>query len=145
MNDAPAALRDLILLLCRLAVGGLMIGLHGWGKLDKLLSGGTIRFADPLGIGEKPSLILAAGAETLCPALMMLGLFTRLNSIPLAFTMGVAAFVVHAGDPMEKRESALIYLAATLLIFLTGPGRLSVQTLIASKLPRKGPMAFLLG
>ncbi len=145
MNDAPPLLRDLVLLLARLAVGGIMLVEHGWGKLDKLLGGGSIRFADPLGIGEKPSLILAAGAETLCAAMLILGLFTRLNAIPLAFTMIVAGFVVHASDPLEKKELSLIYLAATLLIFLTGPGRISLQTLIAGKLPRKGFLAFLLG
>lgn len=145
MTDAPPALRDIVLLLARLAVGGIMLVEHGWSKLDKLLSGGSIRFDDPLGIGEKPSLILAAGAETLCAAMLIVGLFTRLNAIPLAFTMAVAAFVVHASDPLAKKELSLIYLAATLLIFLTGPGRISLQTLIAGKLPRKGFMAFLLG
>lgn len=145
MNDAPAALRDLILLLARLCFGGMMILEHGWGKLDKLLSGGTPKFPDPLGIGVKPSLILASGAETVCAAFIVLGLFTRLNALPLAFTMGVAAFVVHQGDPLGKREPALLYLMGTLLLFLTGPGRIAVQSFLAKRLPRKGLLAFLLG
>lgn len=145
MNDAPPVLRDLILLLARLCFGGMMILEHGWGKLDKLLSGGTPKFPDPLGIGVKPSLILASGAETVCAAFLVLGLFTRLNALPLAFTMGVAAFVVHQGDPLDKREPALLYLMGTLLLFLTGPGRIAVQSLLGKRLPRKGLLAFLLG
>ena len=126
MAAAPPWPADLALLLLRLSVGGLMFVNHGWGKVERLLGDDPIRFADPLGIGIVPSLGLAAGAETLGAALVALGLFTRLAAVPLAFTMAVAAFVVHAADPLADKEMALLYLAATLAIALLGPGRFAV-------------------
>ena len=61
------------------------------------------------------------------PALIVAGLATRLSAIPAAFTMAVAAFVVHASDPLAKKEMALVYFAAFLAIALLGPGRWSLD------------------
>lgn len=144
MSPAPEWLRDLALLLARLAFGGLMLVEHGLGKVERLTGEGPVQFADPLGLGVETSLWLAAGAETVGAGMLVLGLFTRLACIPLAFTMGVAAFVVHQGDPLGDREPSLLYLAAYLLIFAMGPGRASLGQLLARRLPRKGPLAFIL-
>ena len=57
----------------------------------------------------------------------MIGLKTRLASVPLIVTMIVAAFIVHAGDPFAKKELALVYLVGFLAIFFTGPGEYSVD------------------
>ena len=55
-------------------------------------------------VPERPwlalSLALATGAETVCAGLLALGLFTRLNAIPLVITMLVAAFWAHGVTPM---------------------------------------------
>ena len=102
---------------------------HGYGKLERLISGDH-GFYDFLGIGELPSLVLTVFAELFCSLLVILGLFTRLASIPLLVTMAVAAFLVHAGDPMDEKEMALIYLGCYLAIALIGPGSYSVDKLI---------------
>ncbi len=142
---SPARRTDLALLLLRLAFGGLMAVNHGWGKTKKVLDGDW-RFADPLGLGVELSLSLAAGAELICAALVAAGLFTRLASLPLLFTMGVAAFVVHGPDPFRKKEMALLYLVAYAAIFLLGPGRLSLQRYVQRRLPSSpGWLRFLLG
>ena len=39
---------------------------------------------------------------------LVFGILTRLVTIPLAFTMCVAAFIVHATDPFQKQEFALL-------------------------------------
>ncbi len=136
---------DIALLLLRVAFGGLMAINHGLGKAQKVMDG-NFAFADPLGMGEKTSLVLASGAELFCAALIAVGLFTRLSAIPLIFTMAVAAFVVHGADPLAKKEMALIYLAGYVAIFLLGSGRISLQTLIADKIPGSKTWArFLLG
>jgi len=124
------SLETLGLLVLRLAVGPLMFGLHGMAKLSSFsdLSGS---FPDPLGVGSAVSLTLAVFAEAFCSVAVALGLFTRLAAVPLAFTMGIAAFVVHAADPWEKKELALLYLAAYLVLLLCGPGRLSVDAALA--------------
>lgn len=120
-------LNDIALLILRLVFGGLMIINHGWPKLLRLLGDEPIKFADPLGLGKMPSLVLATGAELLAAAFLMIGLFTRISLVPLMFTMIIAAFVVHAGDPFKEIEMALLYLFAYLSIFIAGPGWYSID------------------
>ena len=114
------------MLLLRLGAGGLMVTQHGWGKLSTF-SEKSATFPDPLGVGSELSLALTCLGEVLAPLLIMVGLGTRLAALPAAITMGVAAFVVHAGDPIGKRELALVYLLIFLVIGLVGPGRFSVD------------------
>ncbi|MFT7168802.1 MAG: putative oxidoreductase [Paracoccaceae bacterium] len=113
------------LLLLRLAAGGMMLS-HGVPKLMKFASLKD-GFPDPLGIGHMASLVSAIGSEVGCAALLVIGLGTRLAALPLAFTMGVAAFVVHGADPWAKKELAVLYGAVFLVFFFTGSGRFSVD------------------
>lgn len=122
---------DVARLLLRLTFGGLMAINHGWGKAAKVVAG-EWQFADPLGMGVELSLTLAAGAELIAAVMVALGIYTRLACVPLLFTMGVAALVVHGGDPLAKKEMALLYGCAFGAIFLLGPGRLSLQRYLPS-------------
>ncbi|MCF8277816.1 MAG: DoxX family protein [Flavobacteriales bacterium] len=117
---------DLGLLLLRLASGGFMAYSHGWGKLQGMLEG-DFSFADPIGIGETPSLILTVFAEFVCGILVALGLFTRAALIPLIITMVVAVFIIHAEDPFSKQEFGLLFLVPYLTLFLAGPGKFSLD------------------
>jgi putative oxidoreductase len=117
---------DLGLLLLRLASGGFMAYSHGWGKLQGILEG-ELSFADPIGIGEIPSLFLTVFAEFVCGILVALGLFTRAALVPLIITMAVAVFIIHADDPFSKQEFGLLYLLPYLTIFLAGPGKFSLD------------------
>lgn len=135
---------NLALLLLRIAFGGLMIVNHGLRKAGQAFGGGDISFPDPLGMGPEASLFLAAGAETFCALLLMLGLFVRLNALPLMITMGVAAFVIHSGDPLADKESALLFLSAYTTLFLLGGGDWSLQTLFARFIPGNRLFRFLL-
>ena len=117
---------DLGLLILRLASGGIMAYSHGWGKLQKML-GGDMSFADPIGVGEEVSLVLTVFAEFVCGILVALGLFTRAALIPLIITMGVAVFIIHADDPFGKQEFGLLYLIPYVTLYLTGPGKLSLD------------------
>lgn len=122
------------LLVLRLGMGGYMAAAHGWGKAQMVMAGKYDQFADPLELGNKMSLIGAAMAEFVCSVLVVLGLFTRVAAVPLVFTMGVAAFIVHRNDPWAgpppSKEPALMYLAAFLTLILTGPGRFSLDAAI---------------
>tara|TARA_B110000977_G_scaffold169988_1_gene220355 strand:- start:1930 stop:2307 length:378 start_codon:yes stop_codon:yes gene_type:complete len=113
------------LLLLRLGFSGLMLT-HGIPKLMKLLQG-NLEFADPLGIGALPSLILTVIGEVICPLLIIIGYKTRLAAIPAAITMAVAAFVIHGADPIGTKEKALLYLFAFVIIALTGAGKYAVD------------------
>ena len=116
------------LLLFRIVFGSFMLMGHGWGKLMSYGEMST-SFPDPLGIGSGPSLIGAIIGEVVCSALVMLGLATRFFVLPLVFTMIVAAFVVHGGDPFATKELALVYLSAFALLYFTGPGSFSIDRL----------------
>jgi len=117
------------LLLLRLGIGALMLT-HGLPKLTRLLAGGEISFPDPLGIGATASLVSATLTEVLGSILIMLGLGTRLASLSLAFTMAVAAFIVHANDPFARQELALIYLLAYIVLAIMGSGKFSIDRFI---------------
>lgn len=141
------------LLVLRVVVSGFMIT-HGWGKFQQVLSGKFSDFPDPLGIGSGISLVSASFAEFICAILVVLGAATRLACIPIIFTMGVAAFVVHANDPLTmaegaqlfmsgaskswgSKEPALLFAAAYITLLLTGPGKISVDAAVWPLL-RKG-------
>lgn len=132
----PEAMKPMLqsigLLLLRVFLGFFMLFAHGWGKLMKfgVLSS---KFPDPLGVGSALSLSLAIFAEVFCSLLLIVGLLTRVASVPLLMTMLVAAFVVHGGDPWKKKEFALLYAVPCLTLLFTGAGRYSVDAWLSRK------------
>ncbi|WP_426278117.1 DoxX family protein [Chryseobacterium sp. S-02] len=123
---------DLVVFLVRIFVGFAMLS-HGFPKLQQLLEGGEIKFFDFLGFGPQISLILTVFAEFVCSILLILGLFTRVATGFLIFTMAIAAFVVHGSDLFEKRELSLLYLSVYLLIISFGAGKISVDYMIEKR------------
>ena len=121
------------LLWLRVTIGLTMALAHGWGKLVNF---GEIagKFADPIGLGPELSLGLAVFAEFFCAFGVVFGLLTRAATIPLIITMLVAAFVVHADDPFQKQEFALLYFFPLVMLLITGPGRMSLDRIIGDKL-----------
>ena len=119
------------LFVLRVAIGVFML-VHGIQKLMGF-SEMADKFPDPIGMGSQLSLIMAIGSEVGCSILLILGLGTRLAVIPLAFTMIVALFVVHGADPWKVKELAAIFLAMYAVIFITGPGRCSLDEKLFNK------------
>ncbi|MFT5832488.1 MAG: putative oxidoreductase [Cognaticolwellia sp.] len=132
-NKPLSNFNDLGLLLLRITFGGLMLLNHGLGKMDKLLAGGDIKFADPIGLGMEISLQLTIFAEVICAGLLVLGLFTRLTLIPLMFTMLVAVFVMHWTDSFGDKEGALLYLIPYIILFVKGSGKYSIDNYLFKK------------
>lgn len=124
---------NLGLLILRVSVGLMMAFSHGLGKLQNYLYSDNIQFADPIGLGQDLSLLLAAGAEFFMALLVTVGLMTRLATLPLIFTMFIAVFVIHANDPFQKMEFGLLYLFPFLSILLMGPGKFSLDYIITRK------------
>ncbi|MBX3442179.1 MAG: DoxX family protein [Planctomyces sp.] len=116
------------LLTLRVAISGLML-VHGLQKATAF-SDLQDKFPDPLGMGSQLSLIAAIGAEVGCSLLLILGLGTRLAAIPLALTMVVALFVVHAEDPWKVKELAAVYLCVYASLILTGAGEFSLDRFV---------------
>lgn len=123
---------DISLLLSRLLFG-LLFMIHGLSKINDF-GQMALTFPDPLGVGNEISLILAIFGEVFCSVLLILGLLTRLSLIPMIFTMCIAFFVIHAGDPFSARELSFIYLAAFMIIWVSGAGKYSLDFLIKVKL-----------
>src|SRR5690606_16676803 len=105
--------------------GGLMLT-HGIPKINMLLAS-PIKFADPIGIGEIPSLILALIGEVIAPLLIIIGFKTKLAAITAAITMAVAAFIVHANDDIATKEKALLFLICFVALMFAGAGKYSVD------------------
>jgi len=127
LNSHPLA-EDLGKLLLRVLAGGLMLLDHGWPKLagfgEKMDT-----FPDPIGLGPALSLGLITFAEVLCALLVVLGIWTRLSTIPLIIGMAVVTFITHGDDILGQGESGLLYLTAFLAILLLGAGRFSLDRL----------------
>lgn len=122
-------LTDLGLLLMRLWAGFAMFYGHGWGKL-MTFSDQVAKRDGFLGMPGELAASLLVLSEGLCAVLLGIGLATRIVSVPLLITMGVAAFIAHGGDPFGDKELALFYGTAYLMFFFTGPGKYSVDYLI---------------
>lgn len=125
-------LQDLGLLAVRLLAGGMMLT-HGIPKIDRLVGDGPVKFADPFGLGPEISLVLVLFAEVACSILVMIGLKTRLATIPLMFTMLVAAFYIHGADPFGEKELTLLFFTVFGSILISGAGSFSVDQWIGSK------------
>lgn len=112
---------------------GIFMLTHGVGKLTKLIEGGTIKFANPIGIGPEASLILAVFAEFFCSIFLIIGFATRLSSVPLIITMLVAGFIVHTGDPFAVKEKAFLFSIIFIFTAITGAGKYSIDNFIYKK------------
>lgn len=122
---------DLATVLLRLIFGGLFV-YYGYTKLvgfNQILP----MFGDIIGIGSKLSLILVIFAELVCGFLVLIGCFTRLAIIPIFITMVVAYFIAHAKDPFTASQLAFVYMFLSLVIFVLGSGRFSIDVLLQKR------------
>lgn len=130
--------KDLASLILRVGLGFFMAFGHGLGKLQMLISG-DIQFAALFGLSPTINLTFAVLAEFFAALLVMIGLKTRLATIPVIMTMAVAAFIVHFSDPLfaasggGSKEFAAIYLIGYLGILFLGSGKYSLDALIGKK------------
>ena len=115
---------DFALGILRVGFSGAMLT-HGIPKINMLLD--KSGFADPLGIGPTPTLILAILAEVIAPILVLIGLKTRIAAIPVILIMATATFIHHAADDFGTKEKAVLYLIGFIVIAIAGPGKYSVD------------------
>lgn len=112
---------------------GILLLTHGIAKWSSFstLSGA---FPDPLGVGHSLSLGLAIFGELICSVGFIFGAFYRLALLPMIFTMCMAFFVIHNGDPFSSRELAFVYLVVFVLMYLEGPGAYALDRIIARRI-----------
>lgn len=126
---------SLWLVVVRMGVGMLMLT-HGFPKFVRLLEG-NLNFGDPIGLGSTPSFLLVVFSEVFCSLLLILGLGTRLATIPLIISSFVAAFVAHADDPFGKKEMLILYILVYFTLLVMGSGKYSLDALINPKKRRR--------
>ena len=125
------------LLLWRIIGGSMMVYNHGWGKIkagpEKWNRLGHA-LTDIIGFEFLSTFFgfMAAFSESVCALLIIIGLFTRPASILLFFTMFVA-IMNHIMDS-EMPELAILYCLLSLVLILSGPGKLSLDQMWFSKL-----------
>ena len=126
---------SLFLLILRISFGLLLMnhGIQKWSNFQEL----STSFPDPLGLGSPLSLGLAVFAELACPMAFIIGFLYRLAMIPMIFTMVIAFFVIHANDVFAMKELALVYLIIFVLMYISGPGKYSVDYVIGRQLKNK--------
>ena len=111
----------------------------GWGKLHSLPK--VIAFFSQLGIpAPQFQAPLAAGTEFLCGALMLLGLCTRLASLPLIGVMLVAILTAKRAELHELSDlfgfAEYLYIVLCLWLGAYGAGPLSLDAFFARRLER---------
>jgi len=136
-------LQPVLLLLIRLWWGWSFF-LTGKGKLLNLDK--TASFFADLGLPlPKLNAIVAGSTECFGGLLLVAGLFSRVVSVPLIFTMLVAyatadqeALQAILSDP-DKFTSAtpFLFLYALVIVFAFGPGRLSLDALLFKQAAKK--------
>lgn len=116
-------------------VAGLAFVLHGWPKIQKPFS-----WMGPDAAVPSVLQALAALSEVGGGIGWVLGLLTPLASLGILCTMaGAAAFHIGRGDPFVRLgeggsyELALVYFTVAALLLLAGPGRVSLDALIARR------------
>lgn len=116
---------SIALLLIRIILAVMMLT-HGGPKVMRLLDG-NLKFGDPIGIGSELSFILVVFAEFFCSIFILIGLGSRLASIPLLFTVLVILLVAKGADPVFDHVNIFAYIATYILLFFTGSGKYSLD------------------
>lgn len=126
---------SLFLLALRIFFGVLLMshGIQKWSNFQEM----STTFPDPLGVGSPLSLGLAIFGEMVCSMGFIIGLLYRLAMLPMIFTMGMAFFVIHGNDPFSVKELALVYLVVFILMYISGPGKFSVDYVLGKELRRR--------
>jgi putative oxidoreductase len=116
------------MLLLRIVAGGLMLK-HGYDKMVHFEETAS-HMMNFMGIGSKATTALLIFAEFFCSLLVIIGLFTRLACIPLIIAMTVALVKAHNADFLGEGQMAALYLLCFTVLLFTGPGKVSVDSMI---------------
>ncbi len=120
------------LLIFRLFIGLSMAFAHGFSKVppsEQLVGGiAALGFPAPLFFAWCAGL-----SEFVGGLLIALGIFTQGAAAVLGFTMLVAFAGVHAADPYQVKEIALLYFFSCVLLVFVGPGNLALGRFFHSK------------
>lgn len=121
---------SLIILALRVFFGVLFFT-HG---VDKMVNFNELSYTYPsvFGFGSYMTLMVSIFCEFACSLFLISGLIVRITVLPMIASMAVAFFDIHDGM-FPDGELSLIYLIVFLILYITGPGRYSIDYLIDMK------------
>ena len=134
----PQYCRDRVISLLILALRvffGILFFSHG---LDKMMNFNELSYTyrSGFGFGSYMTLMLSIFCEFACSIFLIAGLLVRITVIPMIAAMAVAFFDVHDGM-FPDGELSLIYMVLFVILYVTGPGRYSVDYLIDMKFQKE--------
>ncbi|HJQ45098.1 MAG TPA: DoxX family protein [Amycolatopsis sp.] len=135
-----SALRDIAVLLARVAVGVVFIA-HGWQKFTEWGLSGTAAAFGQMGVPlPTVSAWFAAVVELAGGAALVVGLAVPVVGVLLALDMVGAFVLVHAGNGVfvggNGFELVLTLAAVAIVLAAIGGGRFGLDRLIGPRLPR---------
>lgn len=141
-DRATKALSFIPPLLARIVVGWVFVE-SGWGKLHNLA--GVTSYFRELGIpAAEIQAPMAATTELICGAMLMIGLFTRLASLPLIVVMCVAMWTAQHDFLTGAKSwsdlfalSEFLYIGLLTWLVVYGGGFLSVDRLLGTLCGRR--------
>lgn len=115
---------------------GFVFTVAGWGKLNNLEN--VIGFFSQLGIpAPHIQAPFVAGLEFVGGLMLLAGFFTRLISIPLAFTMVVAIATAKASEVTGIGDlfglSEFLYIVLFIVLITNGAGNMSVDAFLEKR------------
>ena len=118
---------DSAILFMRIFIGAMMLT-HGIGKIQNY-NAIVNSFPDPLGIGSAASFTLITLTEVGCSVLIIMGLFTRLTTLPLIFGMYIATFIAFPEKTFAEGELSFVYMGIYIMLLVSGGGRYALDAL----------------
>lgn len=136
MRDVEKRMAASDVALCWLRISGclMLMSVHGLPKLLHFQRElGLIE--DPFGMGSGLTLSLAIFAEVLCPVLIIVGVLTRLATLPILFLLAVSVILVHPEWSLAEGQFAWLLLIIFSTIFIAGSGRMALGSNLSRRLP----------
>ncbi|MBK0368325.1 DoxX family protein [Flavobacterium agrisoli] len=133
ITDGEAYYFNIALLFFRVVLSLELIIVHGFKKLGIGVPIAEV-VPNPLSLPEVLNQSFATAANIVFPFFIMLGVLTRLSTLPILAVTLTGYFVLHAQDNLLIRDVPFMYSIAYLFILLVGPGKFSVDFLIYKKL-----------
>lgn len=120
------------LLIFRILVSLELIIVHGFKKIGIGVENIEL-VPNPLGLPSEANELFAIAANIGFPIFIILGLFTRLATIPILAVTLTGYLVLHADDNLLIRDVPFMYSLVFLFLLIVGPGKFSMDTLIHKK------------
>ncbi len=127
--DKLSRYQHIALVLMRVVIAGYLVVNQGWPTFQQFRAGAT-EYPDPLHLGSRTTMALMVFTELICAFFVVVGLYTRLLAMVIAFGFTVAVFIHHWPDPFGYKELPTLYWVSFIAMAILGPGKYSLDYLI---------------